>query len=120
MWRTDERECMADAQIEVYDYSEDLKRAWWLMLVSGVFSLAIGGFLIFSPKATITVITMVVGIFMIVTGVIRFLVAVFDSEAAERWLTIFQALPASSSVLSSSRTLRRRLVSSCSWSQCTG
>ncbi len=42
--------------------------------------------LIFWPGATISVVTAIVGFFMIVTGVIRFFVAVLDSPAEDRWL----------------------------------
>lgn len=80
---------MTEAKIEVYHYSDELKRVWWLLLVSGIVSIGIGGFLIVSPKATIAVITAVIGLFMIITGIIRFLVALFDREAAERMLILF-------------------------------
>ncbi len=75
-----------EVEIEVYDYNEDLKKGWWLLLVSGLIGVVIGGLLIFWPGATITVVTSIVGFFMIMTGVIRFFVAVFDSHAQDRWL----------------------------------
>ncbi len=77
---------MSEVEIDVYEYNEDLKKGWWLLLVSGIIGVVIGGLLIFWPGATITVVTAIVGFFMIVTGVIRFFVAVFDSHAQDRWL----------------------------------
>ncbi|MEN8040150.1 MAG: DUF308 domain-containing protein [Actinomycetota bacterium] len=77
---------MSEVEIDVYDYSEDLKKGWWLFLVSGIVSLVIGGMLIFWPGATLAVVTAVIGFFMIVSGLIRFLVAIFDTHAQERWL----------------------------------
>ena len=77
---------MPEVEIEVYDYHGDLKKGWWLPAVSGVFSVIVGGMLIFWPGATISVVTAIVGFFMIVTGVIRFFVAVLDSPAEDRWL----------------------------------
>jgi len=77
---------MSEVEIEVYDYNDDLKKGWWLLAVSGIVSVIIGGLLIFWPGATITVATAIVGFFMIVTGVIRFFVAVLDSHAEDRWL----------------------------------
>jgi len=83
---------MSEVEIEVHDYNDDLKKGWWLFAVSGVLSVIIGGLLIFWPDATITVVTAIVGFFMIVTGVIRFLVAVLDSRAEERWLIAFAGI----------------------------
>lgn len=83
---------MSDTQIDVYEYSNDLQKAWWILLVSGLISVGIGGFLIFSPGATVSVITAIIGIFMIVAGVVRFFVAIFDRHASERWLMLFAAI----------------------------
>ena len=72
--------------VEVYETSEDMKRAWWVLLLLGIVSLGIGAALIFWPGKTLTVVTTIVGLFMIVAGLIRFGVAIFDSQAQERWL----------------------------------
>jgi uncharacterized membrane protein HdeD (DUF308 family) len=77
---------VSEVEIKVYDYSEDLKKGWWLPLISGIVGVLIGGLLIFWPGPTITVVTAIVGFFMIATGVVRFFVAVFDSHAQDRWL----------------------------------
>ena len=79
-------------EFDVYDTNEQAKKAWWLLLVLGVISVAIGGLLIFWPGSTITVVTMIVGFFMIVTGVVRFFVAVFDSHSQDRWLMVFAGI----------------------------
>lgn len=68
------------------DTMADLKKTWSLLLVLGIASLVFGALLIFWPGRTLTVVTSVVGLFMIIAGVIRFLVAVFDAHAHDRWL----------------------------------
>ena len=83
---------MSEVEFDVYDTSDDAKRSWWLLLLLGVISVIIGGLLIFWPGATITVVTMIVGLFMIVTGVVRFFVAVFDSHSQDRWLMVFAGI----------------------------
>ena len=69
-----------------------MKRAWWLLALLSVLSIGIGLLLIFWPQATITTITMIVGLFMIITGVVRFFVAIFDSSSNERWLLVFSGI----------------------------
>jgi len=83
---------VSEVRIDVYDYSEDLKKGWWLLLISGTIGVIIGGLLIFWPGATITVVTSIVGFFMIVTGIIRFFVAAFDSHAQDRWLVVLSGI----------------------------
>lgn len=83
---------MSEVEFDVYDTSEDAQKSWWLLLLLGIVSVAIGGLLIFWPSATITVVTSIVGFFMIVTGVIRFFVAVFDSHSEDRWLMVFAGI----------------------------
>ena len=81
--------------VEVVEGSEelnDMKRAWWLLALLSVLSIGIGLLLIFWPQATITTITMIVGLFMIITGVVRFFVAIFDSSSNERWLLVFSGI----------------------------
>jgi len=80
------------ADVEVFDELEEIKKGWWLLALLGVISIAIGALLIFWPGRTITVVTTVVGLFMIVAGVIRFFVAVFDSRSNDRWLMVFSGI----------------------------
>jgi uncharacterized membrane protein HdeD (DUF308 family) len=74
--------------IDIYVPVEDLKRGWWLLLVLGIASIAFGALLIFWPGRTITVVTTIIGLFMIVTGLVRFAVAVFDTDRENRWLLV--------------------------------
>jgi uncharacterized membrane protein HdeD (DUF308 family) len=83
---------VSEVEFEVYDTNEGPKRAWWLLLILGLISVVVGGLLIFWPGSTITVVTMIVGFFMIVTGVVRFFVAVFDSHSQDRWLMVFAGI----------------------------
>ena len=48
--------------VEVYETSEEMKRAWWVLLVLGIISLGIGAALIFWPGKTLTVVTTIVGL----------------------------------------------------------
>lgn len=78
---------MTDA--EVYAAAEDVQKSWWVLLLLGVVSLGFGGLLIFWPGETLTVVTTIVGLFMIVVGLLRFVMAIFDSNAEHRWLLAF-------------------------------
>ncbi len=83
---------MSEVEFDVYDTSEQAKKSWWLLLLLGIISVIIGGLLIFWPGSTITVVTMIVGFFMIITGVVRFFVAVLDSHSQDRWLMVFAGI----------------------------
>jgi uncharacterized membrane protein HdeD (DUF308 family) len=87
-----EREIVSEVEFDVYDTKEEARKSWWLLLLLGIISLGVGGLLIFWPSSTITVVTMIVGFFMIVTGVVRFFVAVFDSHSQDRWLMVFAGI----------------------------
>jgi len=81
--------------VEVVESSaelDEMKRTWWLLALLGVLSIGIGLLLIFWPSATLTTITAIVGLFMIIAGVVRFFVGVFDSSSDERWLLIFMGI----------------------------
>jgi uncharacterized membrane protein HdeD (DUF308 family) len=83
---------VSEVEFNVYDTNEDVNKSWWLLLILGLVSVIVGGVLIFWPGATITVVTVIVGFFMIVTGVVRFFVAVFDSHSQDRWLMVFAGI----------------------------
>ena len=83
---------MSEVEFDVYDTNEGAKKGWWLLLLLGIVSVIVGGLLVFWPGATIAVVTMIVGFFMIVTGVVRFFVAVFDSHSEDRWLMVFAGI----------------------------
>ena len=78
--------------VEVSQEFKELQRAWWLLALLGVLSIGIGLLLIFWPEATVTTITAIVGLFMIIAGVVRFFVGVFDSSSDERWLLVFMGI----------------------------
>jgi uncharacterized membrane protein HdeD (DUF308 family) len=67
----------------------ELKEAWWLLLILGVASAGLGIALIFWPGRTLTVVLIVVGIYMLIFGLVRFVIAVFDSDVEYRWLQAF-------------------------------
>ncbi|MDJ0790574.1 MAG: DUF308 domain-containing protein [Acidimicrobiia bacterium] len=71
--------------IDMY-VDQDMKRYWWVLLVFGLLSIVIGGLLIFWPGQTLTVVTTIVGLFMIIVGVMRFFMAIFGSAVENRWL----------------------------------
>ena len=77
---------------EAHDPLEDIKNLWWLLLLLGIVSVAIGVLLIFWPGKTLTVVTSVFGLFMIFSGLVRFFIAVFDSASEHRWLTVFSGI----------------------------
>lgn len=74
--------------VEVYDVTEDVKRAWWLLLVMGLASLVIGALLIFWPGRTLTVVATIVGLFIILAGIVRFFTGVFDGDREHRLLLV--------------------------------
>jgi uncharacterized membrane protein HdeD (DUF308 family) len=59
---------------------------WWLLLVSGIVSLILGGALIFATQGTLTLIATLIGIWILLMGLIRFLMAIFDSDLDDRWI----------------------------------
>lgn len=86
-------ETLADAEIVEIDAEiAELKKAWWLLGLLGLLSITIGVLLIFWPGPTITTVASLVGLFMIIVGVIRFFVAVFDSRSNDRWLMVFAGI----------------------------
>jgi uncharacterized membrane protein HdeD (DUF308 family) len=78
--------------VEVVDPVGDLKKSWWLLLLLGLISIAVGGLLIFWPGQTLTVITSIFGFFMILSGVVRFFVAIFAGNVEGRWLLMIASI----------------------------
>lgn len=60
--------------------------SWWLLLVSGIVSLVLGGALIFATQGTLTLVATLIGIWILLIGLIRFLMATFDSDLEDRWV----------------------------------
>jgi len=78
--------------VDVTNTIDDLKKSWWILVVSGVLSIAIGLLLIFWPGRTLTVVTTLFGVLMILSGVVRFLQAVFSPGTDQRWLLLISAI----------------------------
>jgi uncharacterized membrane protein HdeD (DUF308 family) len=65
---------------------KELRSYWWLLLISGLLSIFIGGALLFWPGKTLTVVGFLIGIWMLFFGIMRFLVALFGGDSDGRWL----------------------------------
>lgn len=63
-----------------------VKRLWWLVLLMGVVSVLTGILLLAWPGQTLLVLTVVLGIYLLVFGAIRFVEAIFDSGMEQRGL----------------------------------
>ena len=72
-------------QAAVYN---ELKSYWWLLLLSGILSILIGGALLFWPGKTLTVVGFLIGLWMLLAGVMRFLIALFGGDTDGRWVIL--------------------------------
>lgn len=72
-------------QAAVYD---ELKSYWWLLLLSGILSILIGGALLLWPGKTLTVVGFLIGLWMLLAGVMRFLIALFGGDTDGRWVIL--------------------------------
>ena len=72
-------------QAAVYN---ELKSYWWLLLLSGILSILIGGALLFWPGKTLTVVGFLIGLWMLLAGVMRFLIALFGGDTDGRWIIL--------------------------------
>jgi uncharacterized membrane protein HdeD (DUF308 family) len=70
-------------QTSVYN---ELKSYWWLLVVSGVIAIFIGGALLLWPGKTLTVVGFLIGIWMLLFGIMRFLIALFGGDTDGRWV----------------------------------
>jgi len=68
---------------------KELKSYWWLLLLSGAFSIVIGGALLFWPGKTLTVVGFLIGLWMLFAGIMRFLIALFGGDTDGRWVILF-------------------------------
>lgn len=53
---------------------------WWLVLLEGILSVALGAFLLIRPGMTFTVIVQVIAIYWLISGIIRIVSIFFDSS----------------------------------------
>jgi len=75
----------------MFNYAE-LKAHWWLFLVSGLISGFMGAALVFWPGKTLTVVGFLIGLWMLLFGIIRFVMAIFGGEADGRWFLVIVGL----------------------------
>lgn len=59
---------------------------WWVVLVAGIASILFGIALIAWPGQTLTVLAVLLGVWLLVVGVVRFLQAIFDGGEEHRVL----------------------------------
>ena len=69
--------------------AQGAKRLWWLVLLTGVVSVLVGILLLAWPGKTLLVLMVVLGIYLLVFGALRFIEAVFDTEMDQRGLNVF-------------------------------
>lgn len=69
--------------------AQEAKRLWWLVLLTGVVSVLVGILLLAWPGKTLLVLMVVLGIYLLVFGALRFIEAVFDTEMDQRGLNVF-------------------------------
>jgi uncharacterized membrane protein HdeD (DUF308 family) len=72
---------------DVYAPAE-LKQAWWFLLALGLSSVILGIALVFWPGRTLTIVLIVIGLYMLAFGLVRFVAALFD-PVEYRWLQAF-------------------------------
>ena len=62
------------------------KHLWWLLVLMGLASVVIGILLLAWPGQTLLVLTVVLGIYLLVFGAIRFIESIFDRTMEQRGL----------------------------------
>lgn len=80
---------MTEAEVHMADA---IKQGWWILLSLGILSVGFGALLIFWPGTTLAVLTTVIGLFMIVAGIARFFVGVFDTDREQRILMVIAGI----------------------------
>lgn len=78
--------------LESTEVMTELKKVWWLLLVLGIASIGIGVALIAWPGQTLAVVTILFGSLMLVSGVIRFIQALFMPGTTQRGLLVLSAI----------------------------
>jgi uncharacterized membrane protein HdeD (DUF308 family) len=64
----------------------------WILIVTGVASLVVAFFAIFSPGIAAEAITWVLGVWLLARGVLEVIVALVDRSGSARWVTLLNAL----------------------------
>jgi uncharacterized membrane protein HdeD (DUF308 family) len=76
------------------DELEVMESLWWLFALFGVLTLGVGVFLIASPHETLSVFTVIAGVFLLVDGVIAVCRSIFGESANRGLLAIVGVLSA--------------------------
>ncbi len=76
----------------VLDPIQTLKKAWWVLLLFGLFSVGFGIALLVWPGQTITVVATIFGLLMIISGALRFVAALLAEGVEHRWLYVIGAI----------------------------
>jgi uncharacterized membrane protein HdeD (DUF308 family) len=61
------------------------KGVWWLVLIRGVFAIIFGIIALLAPAAALTGITVVIGIYLLLGGIIEIVHAVQTRSSDRRW-----------------------------------
>lgn len=77
---------------EMTEVVTEMKTVWLLLLLLGIVSVGVGIALIAWPGQTLAVVTILFGSLMLVSGVVRFIQALFDSGSDHRWLLVLSAI----------------------------
>jgi uncharacterized membrane protein HdeD (DUF308 family) len=74
------------------DQVVDFAKLWWLLALFGVVAIAVGVFFVASPHETLSVFTVIVGIFLLVDGVLAILTSIFGRGEGRGVLALVGAL----------------------------
>ena len=66
----------------------ELQLPWWLLIISGLAGIVIGFVVIAWPGRTALVFSVLLGIYLLIFGAVRFVWAIFDSDTPQRGLTM--------------------------------
>lgn len=67
---------------------EAVRRLWWMPLARGLFLLVLGGYALFRPGMTVSVLTGVIGLFVIADGVLAIVGGLQREALWRRWTII--------------------------------
>lgn len=76
------------------DSLEIVESVWWLFALFGILTIGVGVFLIASPHETLSVFTVIAGIFLLVDGVIALVRSIFGESANRGLLALIGVLSA--------------------------
>jgi len=65
--------------------ASDLHRYWWLFLIRGLFGLALGVFALMYPGATLAIVVILIGAYLIVDGIVAIVKAMHIMRSDAHW-----------------------------------